>query len=57
MIAIANTMAEQFADSVPCYCGPVPELLASCPLCMRAAKIFSTMNDFGHYNSGVSGSL
>ena len=33
VIAIANTMAELFADSVSCYCGPVPELLASCPLC------------------------
>ena len=33
VIAIANTMAELFADSVPCNCGPVPELLASRPLC------------------------
>ena len=33
VIAIASTKVELFADSVPCYCGQVPKLLAShCPL-------------------------
>ena len=33
VFAIASTKVELFADSVPCYCGQVPKLLASsCPL-------------------------